>query len=483
MENIYTDIMGEVGEFSPVRNYFNRIREILSKEGNSKYHEEYLPIITRANAEKTKKIFLSVITRTQGKRPEALRETLLCLSGQTDMDFEVLIIGHKLASEGSSLVDDIIEEQETELKNRIRFLELDYGNRTTPLNYGFANAYGDYIAILDDDDLVFDNWVEEFHKAAGIWPGTVLHAYIFGQKWMTVETDKSTLGLRAVAKPNTDYCKDFILKNQLYMNVCPPVGLAFPANTFKKLGIIFDEDLDTTEDWDFFMRTVFVSGITDIKTATGIYRLWTNAESSATLHTQKEWAQNREVILQKFEKCPVALNEKWISECTHPGKFCNEQQSISADTRKNIIHPKLYYDDGKGFTEKNSISGENMDQYPYFSTEFQIPTDAKKLRFDVNEAGMVILKHISITITDIKGKGHIITMNEFRHNGHRFEDTIVYLEPDPQLVIDISSLCDPISIAFVGEVTTNISDNMIQYCNSRLKKSFFRKIISSRRKG
>ncbi|HVF19852.1 MAG TPA: hypothetical protein VNA14_06385, partial [Mycobacteriales bacterium] len=34
--------------------------------------------------------FLSVLTRTQGRRPETLRELLLCLAAQTSDDFELL---------------------------------------------------------------------------------------------------------------------------------------------------------------------------------------------------------------------------------------------------------------------------------------------------------------------------------------------------------------------------------------------------------
>ena len=35
--------------------------------------------------------FLSIITRTQGRRPHTLTEVLVCLTAQTDTDFELLL--------------------------------------------------------------------------------------------------------------------------------------------------------------------------------------------------------------------------------------------------------------------------------------------------------------------------------------------------------------------------------------------------------
>ena len=52
--------------------------------------------------------FLSVIMRTQGHRPEALSEVLLCLCGQSDTDFEVIIMGHNLDDVGRESVNSAI---------------------------------------------------------------------------------------------------------------------------------------------------------------------------------------------------------------------------------------------------------------------------------------------------------------------------------------------------------------------------------------
>lgn len=290
-----------------VGQYVKSMNDFL-EEKDEKYLKEYKPIIQKERESFTgKRPFLSVVIRTQGKRPEMLRETLLSLGAQTDDDFEVLLIGHKLNVEQHALVTRILGETPQELQKLVRFIELDYGNRTTPLNIGFSYAHGEYISILDDDDLAFDTWVEEFHKAALEKSGRILHAYTVAQDWAVVDSDCGLLGLRASSALKDIFCRDFVMIKELELNTCPPGGLSFPAYAFQELGIIFDETLDTTEDWDFLMRTSFVTGVTDIKVPTFLYRLWTNAENSSTVHTQTVWKTNYDKIQDKFISMPVIL--------------------------------------------------------------------------------------------------------------------------------------------------------------------------------
>ena len=64
--------------------------------------------------------FGSVLVRTQGKRDEGLRETLLCLAAQSLQDFEVLILAHKVTEAGSCVIEKAISDQEEWFRSRIR---------------------------------------------------------------------------------------------------------------------------------------------------------------------------------------------------------------------------------------------------------------------------------------------------------------------------------------------------------------------------
>lgn len=251
--------------------------------------------------------FLSVITRTQGKRLDTLRDVLLCLSAQTCQDFEVCIIGHKLPDAARLAVERVIEDTNVELRHRIRLIRVDEGNRTRPLNVGFEEARGQYVAILDDDDIVLGHWVEEFKTAARAKPGRIVRGNSVAQLWQPVTTQTGTTSVRAVGPIKATYAKKFDFLEHLVENDTPPVSLAFPRAAFSDMRIHFDESMTTTEDWDFFMRTATVCGVVDVADITSIYRQWDSAESSFTLHSSEEWLANHHAIWRKLDAAPLLL--------------------------------------------------------------------------------------------------------------------------------------------------------------------------------
>ncbi|TAM15666.1 MAG: methyltransferase domain-containing protein [Rhodanobacter sp.] len=258
-------------------------------------------------APEVKPPFLTVVTRTQGRRIDTLRDVLLCLSAQSDPDFEVCIIGHKLKDKDRLAVERVIEDTNADLRSRVRLIKADSGNRTYPLNVGFREARGDYVAILDDDDIVFGHWVEEFRKLAEQTPGTVLRATSVAQNWQPVQTAAGTLSVRAVGSPDAIYPNKFDHLEHLVENVTPPVSLAFPRAAFTDMHIEFDETLTTTEDWDFLMRTAAVCGVSSSSEITSIYRKWEGAESSFTIHGRQEWIDNHHAIWRKLDQAPLLL--------------------------------------------------------------------------------------------------------------------------------------------------------------------------------
>ena len=83
----------------------------------------------------TERPFLSIITRTQGKRPDMLTETLLCLTGQTDIDFEFILAGHNLNEEQKKSVTSMIEELPEWMQKRTVFLPVTYSLQYTAISF------------------------------------------------------------------------------------------------------------------------------------------------------------------------------------------------------------------------------------------------------------------------------------------------------------------------------------------------------------
>lgn len=436
---------GLVKTFSRVYEFDNNNRDCKKEDGNEE------------------KPFLSVITRTQGRRPEALRETLLSLSAQTDNDFEVLLMGHKLNDKQSELVSTIIEEVPEELRKRIRLIRVETGNRTTPINEGFENAKGEYAIILDDDDIVFDNWVEEFKKKSKEAPGAILHAYVIAQEWMTVPTKSGVDALRACGSPSNMYCKKFNWLEEVYANSCPPVGLAFPTYPFKNWNIRFDETLDTTEDWDYLMRLGFLCGVADIETPTCIYRLWVNAESSQTVHSKELWVKNHKIIQKKFESVPIVLPQGYSRNIS---VFIQSKGSVvDGQVEDGVLLGEscpLYYNLGSGISEKNVIKQSGVVNENRFEYIYNLPNEkVYSYRWDPTENKDKLVENLEITLVDNDNKEYPIAFNNIRTNGIKTGKAICFLKQDPQIIIKANKNISYSKMIITGKITGEIPDEYI----------------------
>jgi glycosyltransferase involved in cell wall biosynthesis/SAM-dependent methyltransferase len=309
-----------LAEGTPLHDYLARLRNGVDRSACiNQFVGAYLPGPSLRSEDEAPVAapFLSVVTRTQGKRIDTLRDVLLCLSAQTSQDFEVCVIGHKLDHAAQIAVERVIEDTHADLRQRVRLIRVDHGTRTTPLNVGFREARGDYVAILDDDDIVLGHWVEKFKLLAAANPGQVLRCANVAQTWQPVKTGLSSRSVRSVSSFEACYPTEFDFLQHLVENATPPVSLAFPRACFHDLKIEFDETLTTTEDWDFLMRTAEICGVASDKEITSIYRKWDKAESSYTVHSSEEWRTNHYAIWRKLDAKPILLERGSATRIRH----------------------------------------------------------------------------------------------------------------------------------------------------------------------
>lgn len=246
-------------------------------------------------------VFLSVVVRTQGNRPQSLQQNFDSLKEQINQNFEVVLVCHKASIENKKVLDDLINSQDPEFRKKIQVYYLEDGNRTAPLNYGFSVSKGQYIAVLDDDDIALNNWVDEFYQAAKEHNGNILHAFVEEQLWHYDE-NKNIVKVKA---DKQEYCEKFSIHSQLELNRCPINGLAFPSYVFKSLYVSFDESMSTNEDWDFLMRSSFITGVYDIEKVTAIYVRWKEQSNAYVEHSEDEWKKNISCLKKKFENMPI----------------------------------------------------------------------------------------------------------------------------------------------------------------------------------
>ncbi len=170
------------------------------------------------------------------------------------------------------------------------------------------------MAILDDDDIPFGNWIEEYRKLDASSPGSVLRATSVRQDVGNVEIHKRK-GLRAKGSPERIYPSKFnFLNHFLVGNYSPNNTLAFPRGAFHDLGLRFDESLSTTEDWDYLLRVAAYCGVASSPVITGVYRWWVNHDSSRTQHSSEEWQRNYEAILRKQDESHFIVPKGGLAE-------------------------------------------------------------------------------------------------------------------------------------------------------------------------
>lgn len=231
--------------------------------------------------------FLSVLTRTQGRRVETLRELLLCLSAQSCQDFELLVLCHDVPAEQSGAVDAAIDELPAGLRSRTRRVDVAGGGRSRPLNVGIDLAAGRYVVAVDDDDLVLAHWVAEFARLAAERPGALLRAVVAEQD--VAETPGVPPGHAAVSATRTPYPAEFDLLAHLVSNLTPNLGVAFPRECFTRLGIRFDEALPMFEDWDVLIEAAVLCGVASTPEVTAVYRRWQQQGSSLLAAGEETW--------------------------------------------------------------------------------------------------------------------------------------------------------------------------------------------------
>lgn len=346
---------------TPLNELLASLREGADAHANvNQFVRMYLPgptgavaplIDSTATEQPDESFFLTVVTRTQGKRIPELREAMLCLLAQEDQDFHVLVMGHNLDVERQVAVEKVISDLPASFQERVQLVRIEGGERARPLNEAFARSRARYVAMLDDDDIVFGHWIKTFHELSKSNPGKLLRAVCLTQRWKRVETN-GRKGLTAVGPLEAPYPATFDLMDHLVENRSPLHSLAFPKSLHRDLGFRFDNELTTAEDWDFIVRVAPIAGVAVSPEPTCVYRRWENGDHSQIAHDQDEWEFNYKKTLKKLDSAPI-LMPKGTSKKLRA--MASESEQLKAEIRRLSnapVRPELFVDDSESAYEE-----------------------------------------------------------------------------------------------------------------------------------
>jgi glycosyltransferase involved in cell wall biosynthesis len=186
--------------------------------------------------------FFSVIIPLYNKE-KYIKNTLKNVLKQTFKNFEIIII-----NDGST--DNSLKEAQLVSDNRITIYTQKNSGVSNARNFGIKKARGEYIALLDADDIWNTNHLEEHYNSINQFPDGGLFCNAYGLKYFGNQIINATYNIPKIEKP-------YIIKDYFLASIIHPIGwtsaITFPKKVFYDVGI-FNPKFNAGEDLDFLIR-------------------------------------------------------------------------------------------------------------------------------------------------------------------------------------------------------------------------------------
>ena len=208
-------------------------------------------------------MFVSVVIPTYN-RSKFVKEAIESVLAQSYKNFELIVV-----DDGST--DDTREVIEKISDSRLKYFYKDNGGHCSSRNYGFIKAKGEYVALLDHDDLWPENYLETMVKQL---EGQAEYSFAYSRVTLLHE-DGSTSPFATEDR----YVSGWVTKSFFKGGPC----LMPSATMFKKeilKDFYFDEALKLGEDNDFFLRLSVKTPFLFISEATVLRRAMADSLSA-----------------------------------------------------------------------------------------------------------------------------------------------------------------------------------------------------------
>jgi Glycosyltransferase like family 2 len=224
---------------------------------------------------------LTVVVRTQLKRPDALVQALACALAQTVLPQEIIVVVHSDDTTCLDRAGALLDGFDPTARHVVRIVDASGGRRGRPINVGFHAAVGDLVTLLDDDDVVTHSWASTFlHTARDFGSPSIIRARALQQpvRWLAeTRPTMSPAGDLSIAD-----LEPLRVAELLFRCRTPPSSVAYPRELMNSLGLRADDELELFEDWDLLVRTAQLTGYCDVSRITSVYRLDMDGGSVAT---------------------------------------------------------------------------------------------------------------------------------------------------------------------------------------------------------
>ncbi|HUW18476.1 MAG TPA: glycosyltransferase family A protein [Sedimentisphaerales bacterium] len=180
---------------------------------------------------------VSVIIPTYN-RSRLLRGALASVLNQSIADFEVLVVDDGSDDDTASVIQRISDK-------RVRYFRKDNGGLSSARNFGLTNCTGEYVALLDDDDLFPPDYLKTMVEQLDQKPEYGMAYSLFRDTYPD-------------GKQADGFLRDRYMSGWLTKDFFGRMPTILPSATLYRTavlaGFFFDEFLKDTEDLDFLVR-------------------------------------------------------------------------------------------------------------------------------------------------------------------------------------------------------------------------------------
>lgn len=181
---------------------------------------------------------VSILVRTYN-RERFIGETIESILGQSYQNFEILVVDDG-STDGTEALIKLVHDE------RIRYHYQPNQGQTSAMNTGVRMAIGEYLAILDSDDL----WLPEILRTALEHLESDPSAGMFYGRASSI--DEFGNPLAPILGCPLKY-RDEPMKSLLYGDCVSPATIVIRRSCFDRIGL-FDEELNGSEDWEMWIR-------------------------------------------------------------------------------------------------------------------------------------------------------------------------------------------------------------------------------------
>ncbi|CAN5852261.1 hypothetical protein BH23PLA1_BH23PLA1_02350 [soil metagenome] len=258
-------------------------------------------------AELPRQMHFSLLTPMWNTPPRLLEELILSVRCQSWVRWELLLV-----DDGSRKRDHLeVARKWADRDGRIKLYELEENQGISGArNHAIEHSCGDFLAVLDHDDLLHPAALGVFARHLNLRPETNL---IFSNE---VKIDEASGRVsRYTTKPPFDL---FTLLRVNYVCHFTAVGRELLLSAARD-GRVFRSEYDGVEDHDLFLRLALTDRLRPVHVPLFLYYWRMTPQSTSQSQAAKPEIPERRMLLLEEMLPEIYPNARWNAQPAHPG--------------------------------------------------------------------------------------------------------------------------------------------------------------------